>query len=363
MFADSALQRLTANLSHNKPLQAWVVLGVAVGVAYYAYTEYTSEDKQELRIWDAALAALSQSSLPGQLHGAEAGRVRLVKGKRLSGYTAATDSDVWHEVRMVEEASKEQQEKKEATADGRVLGLYKVRVTARREQPTLPPLIALVSDAKEQQPEVVEVDVNKASPEWHVDSILLSAPSRQASFWIEPATRAVKRAEEFIPPTALPSKAPASSSSNSPAGAGSAVSSSSALSRVTWSGALLAVCVAGATSLSAVYLLRYWRRQQLLSRIREAVQSSLSTPPAPIGRNAQVARVVSSKIGDAMFQAELDVAGDRPGTAGGGRVRVQGVRSSRGGQAGQLSDWQVVHSQLATNDGRTQQLAVPNIKS
>ena len=363
-FANSALQQMTANVLNNKPLQLWIVGGAAVAIAYAAYNEYFAENKDEAKVWNKALAAISQSTLPQSLHAVEGGRVRLLKGKRLSGYTEMTESDVWHEVRMVEDVTKEQQEKKESTADasndGRVLGLYKVRVTARRERPVLPSGLSINITKRDKAVDTVELD--KAIPEWQLQSIVVSSSDRQCSYYVDPATKAVRRADEFIPPTALLAKAPAASTSTA-TDSDSTPSNASTSSWLTWSNAFFGVCGVGGTSLAGVYLLRYWSRQQLLTRVKSAVQSSLSVGPMPVGGNVRVARVVSSKIGDAMLRAEVDVLGDKAGSAGSGRVRLQAIRSSRGGQAGQMSDWQIVHSQLTTNDGRTQQLSLPNIKS
>ena len=359
-FADSALQRVAANLGSNQPLQLWIAGGLAVGSVWMVYNEYFAENREEVKVWNKAAAVISQSTLPQSLHGLDRSRLRVVKGNRLSGYTEATDSDVWYEMRIVEDGAKEGQDQKDAsassTSDGRVLGLYKVRVSARRERPVVP--LGLTVTIKKKEPsEVVELD--KASPEWQLQSLVLSAPSLQRSYHIDPATKVVRRADQFIPPTPLPSKAP--TAADAPKDSTSAPnSSSSTLPRLSWSSAFLGVCAVGAGSVGAVYALRYWRRQQLLDRLKSAVQTSLSASPLPLGGNVRVARVTSIKIGDAMMRAELDVVGGRAGSAGSGRVRVQAVRSSR---AGQMSDWQVVHSQLATNDGRTLPLSLPNLKS
>ena len=349
-------------MSTNRPLQLWIAGGIFIGLAYAAYNQYSAENKEEVKVWDKALATLSRSALPQQLHGLDSNRVRLVRGKRLSGYTEATESDVWYEVRVMEEAEKKQQQQdekeKEAEAapssDGRVLGLYKVRVTASRDQPEVSTGLHIRSSAEAAQA------LAKASPEWKLQSIVLSAPSRQSSFHIDPASGAVRRAEEFIAPTKLPSTAPASAATTAD---GKVVSAKDSNVVLTWSQALLAACGIGAASLGAVYGLKHFRRRQLLGRLQSAVQSSLSAAPLPLGHNVRVVRVVSSKVNDAMMRAELDVAGDRAGSAGGGRVRLQAVRSSADSQAGRNSDWQVVHSQLLTNDGRTQQLRLPNIQS
>ena len=360
-FAGSSLQNVVARITNNKPLQLWIAGGLAIGLIYSFYNQHTSENSEEVKVWDAALATLSRSTLVQQLHGLEAGsRVRLVCGKRLSGYTEATTSDVWYEVRAVEEESeKKQQEAKSeakeaeaappASSAGRVLGVYKVRVTASRDQPELPTglNVRTASEAAEA--------LAKASPEWKVQSITLSAPSRQSSFHIDPISGAVRRSEEFITASKLPSASPSSTATSTPPTNDSR--------KFTWSQSFLIVCGLGATSVGIVYGLRHFRRRQLLGRLQSVVRSSLSAAPLPLGQNVRVVRVASSKIGDAMMRAEMEVAGDRPGTAGSGRVRLQAVRSSQDLQAGRNSDWQVVHSQLTTTDGRTHQLWLPNIPS
>ena len=355
-FVGSALQQVTANVRANRPLQLWLVGGIGAAMALFVFNQSASESSNEVKVWNKAHAALSKSTLATVLHGTDGGRVRLVKGKLLSGYTELTESDAWYELRIVQQADKTPQEGKEAEkdVDGRVLGLYKVRVTARRDKPALPPTLSS-STTKTSTTDAVEL--HKASPEWQLQSIVVSAPSRQCSFYVDPVTSAVRRADEFLPPTALPSKPPTAST----AADGSSTASSSG-SIWTLSNALKATTALGTISLTAVYMHRYWRRQQLLSRLKSAVHSSLSTSPLlPLGANARVVRVVSSKITDAMVRAELDVRGDKGGSAGSGRVRVQAVRSSRGAQAGRMSDWQVVHSQLTTSDGRTQQLSLPAV--
>ena len=341
-------------------------------------------------MWDKALATIGRSSFAQQLHGVDGSKVRLVRGKRLSGYTEATESDVWCEVRLVEQVAQHAQEKKAeekqqttaeaqtkaetktaeaaGSADGRVIGLYKVRVKARRDQPVLPANFAFnkLDDASEA--------LAKAAPEWQLQSIVVSSAIRQSSYIIDPATAQVRRSDEFVAVTSLPSRAPVNTAATDTAtaanatttGTGTPTTSSAAVAstspfELTWTQSFLAAAGVGALGVGSVYLLRYQRRRQLLSRLQSAVRTALSAAPLPLGANARVVRVKGSRISEGMLGCEMEVAGDRPGSAGNGRVKLQAVRSSN--TAGQFSDWQVVHSQLTTHDGRTLPLWLPNIKS
>ena len=399
----SGLRRVLVNASTNRPLIGWVLLGSVVLAGVTLYNTYSRESLDEAQLLEAAFDAVLCSSVAAALHPAEVAAkgaaVRLLKGQRLNGYVEGGKADVWYEVRLMGGGAGEAGEKQT-----KVLGVYKLRVTAHRDRPQQPqpPAVTAITiegtnkdaatataqppqERKEAEPGApLTIIAALPTPPWQVDGWALTSPSRQLSYtWEKGSDAAFHRSSAFIPVNTLPRHPPApstaptavaspssSSSSPPPPTSSSPPSSSSFFSfspsfEWTWPRVLL-FCGAGLlVSAVSVSVVRRQRRTAAVRRLSEAVERALQRLSSSgrgvraLGERPRVVRVVDSDVGSALLRATFEVRGTRGDglAAASARVNLQAVKqgdahSSPSGQ------WRVVHSVLTTSEGQQVQLQV-----
>ena len=405
----SGLRHSLSAASSNRPFLGWLVVGGVLVVAVMLYNSFTrsSEDDELL---DAAFDAVLASPVPAALHPEAAAKdvkVRMVKGAQINGYLQPTRADLWYEVRLVCAAAGGAAGAAKAGEGERVLGVYKLRMTAHRdrrpqlEQRAVPPTatkeerteadgtVKPAAEGKEAKPAEVLTVTAAPAPLWQLDQLVLSSPSRHVSYtWEKDSGAGFRRAPAFIPvtkpsteqpkapSTALTTSSPStplSSSSSSPSSsASSSPSSSPSFSifplQLTWGNVVLMSGGVVLSTLASVALVRRSQRAAVVKGLKEAVERALQQPTGGGGRVARglgerprVVRVVQSDIRKALLRAVFEVSGYREGgqVAGSGRVQLQAVKQgvhARG--APPVQQWRVVHSTLTTSDGQQVQLYV-----
>ena len=275
----------------------------------------------------------SSPSLLSVLHPSEEAKaLKVVRGQRLSGKVEEdlTRAEVAFEVRVT------------TGEEGRVVGLYKVKVTAtaRKEGEKEDGGAAQTrrggEEGKEKGKEgrtraVVTVSPSPLpSSQWVVEELMVSSPSRQLSFLYHPLTATWTRSPVFLPigssssssaspPSQVQSAQAVSPSSSSASTSSSSPSSSSPSDWSLQRYVVVSLCCVLVLSISAEAFRRYRRRQSILRQLSSSVEAALKSLPssqaqslrAIIGSNPRLTRTIDSHFGSALLKATFQVEGDQ----------------------------------------------------